>query len=102
MTTLESLSVCTPVVTFPSGQHVPALAQGMIQALNLTNEHEKMLITSSAEDYIRSVVRLSSGDSLLRLRFDICTKLQEKGRVFEEMKTVEEWERFLVHAARSL
>ena len=43
VTTLESLSVCTPVITLPSRQSVPQLAAGMIQTMLGSNEDDKEL-----------------------------------------------------------
>jgi len=43
VTTLESLSVCTPVITLPSRQSVPQLAAGMIQTMLGFNGDDKDL-----------------------------------------------------------
>lgn len=44
VTTFESLAMCTPVITAPSLQSVPALAKGIIETLQLSKEYEDMLI----------------------------------------------------------
>lgn len=82
VTALEALAVATPVVTLPSLQNVPALATGMLAALQtetrrlgLGADTEASLvgaIATSVENYSEAVVRL--------LMSDIQTEQQQQQR----------------------
>ena len=89
VTSLEALAVCTPVVTLPSRQTVPALTAGMIRKVfavqsNLTapsqtsqsnptalsqssqsNLTESVLIATNEKEYVRLVVNLLATTSSL-------------------------------------
>jgi hypothetical protein len=84
VTTLESLAVCTPVLTLPSAQSVPQLAAGtfsdrhslllcwlvlaqkiffpicagMLYHMELSRATERILIAASAEDYLHTSLRI--------------------------------------------
>jgi len=104
VTTLEALAVCTPVVTAPSLQSVPALAQGMIRALNLSHQVQDKLINSNSSvsyvDSIASLLLTQSAESdgacgsieVMTARYEICANRQN---LFEQMESAREWERFL-------
>lgn len=101
VTTLESLAMCTPVITLPSHQNVPGLAAGMLHRLNTeesNEESEKWLIARSLEGYIDNIVSLL-GDSadypspvLQRLKEFVC---RNKHLLYNASDAVEAWHNFL-------
>lgn len=71
MTTLESLAVCTPVVTLPVLQNVPALATGMLAAMQEEAHRLRLVeaeaafastVAASVEEYAATVVSLLGSD----------------------------------------
>jgi predicted O-linked N-acetylglucosamine transferase (SPINDLY family) len=103
VTTMEAIAVCTPVVTAPRLQTVPALARGMISNLNLPNDlAATFLIADSVDDYVRKATLILNGDergtsaSLTALRIEIC---RHSHKLFEDKASVFEWELFLSNAA---
>ena len=95
VTTLESLAVCTPVLTLPDLQTVPALAAGMLQEIGLQSSG---LIAHSPEEYIDTATHLLGGeysevaDELRNLRENIC---REHDKLYSNQKAVEEWASFM-------
>ena len=95
VTTLESLAVCTPVVTFPRAQTVPGLAAGMLSEIHLNTSE---LIVESSEEYVESAAALLGGTEaevsprLLELRAQIC---REHDALYSSQKAVEEWGNFM-------
>lgn len=74
VTVLESLAVGTPVVTLPSAQNVPELANGIIKTI-LPSQYSAHLIAADKDDYINKVVDLLEGNStgiLYQIRKEIC------------------------------
>ena len=100
VTALEALAVCTPVVTLPVHQNVPSLAAGMLSELHLPQKIEELLIVSDAEQYVKSVLTLTSEESVavLAVRKAVC---QYSQRIFSSQPSVREWEQFLVSAVHS-
>lgn len=97
VTTLESLAVCTPVLTLPVQQTVPALAAGMIRQwgahagdLAVT----KALIASSTRDFIDKAVALLGGGAagvspqLQALRESAC---KHNDVLYSSEEAVREW-----------
>jgi glycosyltransferase involved in cell wall biosynthesis len=127
VTTLEALSVCTPVITAPTEQTVPALTAGMLQTIiNSTapsdddiNDDEtsirllNMLIARSKEEMADTVLRLLRSDLKSRQRqsrsndgsvnnelLKLRTALCARSEaVFQQQASVNEWAQFLQHAA---
>ena len=101
VTVLESLSVCTPVLTAPSLQSVPSLAAGIIRAMHLGPELESLLVARSVHSYVSSAVELLGGDNfalsplLLTLRQSTCSIVAQTGVVFNQSSSVREWESFI-------
>jgi len=100
VTTLETLAVCTPVLTLPSLQTVPQLAAGMIAAI----DEQESLVAASVEDMLQKAKQLLYADeqAALEMRQRICDKqdllyhpnsqsLQDKHAV----AGLDEWNRFL-------
>ena len=104
VTTLESLSVCTPVLTLPAQQTVPALAAGMIRRWSASAGDADIadtLIATSSEDFIQKAVSLLSDDTansvnkrnsvsprLLALRESACTYADI---LFSSEESIQEW-----------
>ena len=95
VTTLESLAVCTPVITYPGAQTVPALAAGMLDEIHLNSSG---LIVKSAAEYIDTAVALLGGAQdevsphLLELRAHICKK---HDILYSNQRAVQEWGDFV-------
>lgn len=125
VTVLESLAMCTPVITLPSHQNVPQLAGGMLHELfahassedpELIRSLEDSLIVRSTEQYLQSIdlllfgQHLSSPNSqLYQLRKVICenhdlfyvqstSSETEKRRNAYYARSVNEWGAFLTAA----
>lgn len=94
VTTLESLAVCTPVVTLPAQQNVPQLAAGMLRSLQLSSHVNELLMVQNAQDYLHSIDELLS--SSVAIREEICQKILQDQMLFEDMNTVREWDAFLI------
>ena len=83
--------MCTPVITFPGAQTVPALAAGMLSEIHLNSSG---LIVNSVEEYIDTTVTLLNGaqddvsPSLLELRAHIC---KEHDALYSSQEAVREW-----------
>jgi predicted O-linked N-acetylglucosamine transferase (SPINDLY family) len=98
VTTLESLAVCTPVMTLPSAQTVPALAAGMIRQIAHNAGDSSIaidLIADSVESYIERAVALLGGntptavsDRLLAIRQAVCA---HNWVLFESQSAAREW-----------
>jgi predicted O-linked N-acetylglucosamine transferase (SPINDLY family) len=100
VTILESIAVCTPVITSPSLQTVPGLAAGMLQSMNITKLD--LLIATNPDDYVeKATMLLGAKDQVVdkelnRLRRKMC----EKGHLlFNNTKSVDEWGHFLKNVA---
>ena len=96
VTILESIAVCTPVITSPSLQTVPGLAAGMLQSMDLTKLD--LLVATNQDDYVeKATLLLGAKDQtvnkeLVRLRRKMC----EKGHLlYNNTKSIDEWSRFL-------
>ena len=100
VTTLESLAVCTPVLTLPAQQNVPQLAAGMLRSLHLSPHLESLLVLSRTEDFVHHVEEILQIEG--GLRGEICDRVVRGERLFSDLVTVREWERFLLRAMRSL
>lgn len=116
VTTLESLAMCTPVVTYPSKQTVPELAAGMLRQLSLASNVSKVLVVDSVEDYIRSIGSLVTGQSPPEagearegkgssrsfgsefLRQELCNQVHH---LYEQREVTKEWEKFIMGAIHS-
>lgn len=98
VTALESLSVCTPVVSLPLAQNVPSLAAGMLTALHLAPEVEEVLVVKDSEQYVRSVLSLLSqeGVEAEAIRAAVCSKAEN---IFSTQSSVREWEKFLMNVS---
>jgi glycosyltransferase involved in cell wall biosynthesis len=113
VTTLESLAVCTPVVTYPSRQTVPELAAGMLRKLALPSSVSAALIVNSVEEYIESIglllaerrlqetgnMREESGNSTditsVYIRRELCNRVSH---LYEQQDASKEWGNFFVNA----
>ena len=100
VTILESISVCTPIITSPSLQTVPGLAAGMLQSMDLAKLD--LIIASDQDDYVDKATLLLGAKEqevdkeLNRLRRKMC----ENGHLlFNNTKSIDEWGRFLKHVA---
>lgn len=97
VTTLEALSVCTPVITCPPEQTVPALAAGMIQKMQL-GSLGNLLIANSKEEYVEKAVQLlgakaaNASTELSRLRRRICNKAHV---LYNSSDSVRDWNELL-------
>ena len=114
VTTLESLAVCTPVITLPSEQTVVALAAGQLRRLSAPNpanreswleDFETTLIPSTSAHYVANAVSLLTGDNdnetegigkLAMLRQHICNRAQ---RLYDDVGAVADWTSFLRNVA---
>lgn len=91
VTSLEALSVCTPVLTLPALQTVPGLTAGMY--LSLPPAIGEALIASHIDDYVEKALNLLQNPSnALNLRRLLCGSVDA---LFEQQQSVSEWERFL-------
>jgi predicted O-linked N-acetylglucosamine transferase (SPINDLY family) len=87
--------VCTPVITYPGAQTVPALAAGMLDEIHLNSSG---LIVKSAAEYIDTAVALLGGAQdevsphLLELRAHICKK---HDILYSNQRAVQEWGDFV-------
>jgi hypothetical protein len=104
VTTLESLAVCTPVLTLPARQNVPQLAAGMIRALSLPANVESLMILSREEDFEHNIEEILGGGGEVerRVRGEICERVIREQRLFSDVQTVRELERFLLRASKAL
>jgi predicted O-linked N-acetylglucosamine transferase (SPINDLY family) len=104
VTTLESLAVCTPVVTLPLHQSVPSLAAGMIQRLQLQSVHESKLIMTSKEDYVDISVELlgfnqrNVSHDMIAIRSEIC---QRSSVVYNDEASKTDWNNLFKALIRS-
>ena len=103
VTILESISVCTPVITSPSLQTVPGLAAGMLESMNLNKLD--LIIATDQDDYVEKATMLLGAKEqevdkeLTRLRRKMC----EQGHlVFNNTKSIDQWGRFLKNSASLL
>ncbi len=120
VTTLESLAVCTPVITLPSEQTVVALAAGQLRKISsatttLSNDDsgdngrylsdvDKWLIPNNYTEYINNAVSLINGhsdtniiknnnnDILYNIRKDICLRTQ---RLYDDSTVLDDWINFI-------
>ena len=97
VTTLESLAVCTPVITLPSLQNVPALTAGMLRTMSDGGSESHMRnIFSSVGDFIAGAFRLlTDADANIASRTATC---RDADSVFTPISTddaVDEWAQFL-------
>lgn len=105
VTTLESLSVCTPVITIPTEQTVPGLAAGQLRQLTSQDEDasfrqqvEKMLIPRTVVEYVsNSLVLLNKNEmktssELESIRDGICARSHI---LYENAAAVTDWRNFL-------
>jgi len=100
VTTLESLAMCTPVVTLPSEQTVPALATGILRAMQLPLDVETLLIVENVPNYLHSIDSLLSYHYIAeRVRMSIC---QQHFRIFEQKETLLEWNKFLLQLSNTI
>lgn len=117
VTTLESLAVCTPVVTYPSRQTVPELAAGMLRKLALPSSVSAALIVGSVDEYVESIglllaerrrqetgmmMRVENGNSTditsVYIRRELCNCVS---RIYEQQDVTDEWGNFIVNAFNS-
>lgn len=103
VTALEALSVCTPVITSPSDQSVPALAAGMLLSLQLGPAIEQQLLASGQDDYVAKATALLNGrqqgvnSSLVDARRLVCSRRAGgSGRLFGGSEGVRELEALLL------
>lgn len=95
VTSLESLAVCTPVVTLAARQTVPALAAGMLsamaQAVADVDQRRRIsnMSVASIEAYVAAVRELlDDDDALLRTREAIS---MSSSAIFEQQESVLDW-----------
>lgn len=99
---MESLSMCTPVITAPWLQTVPALTAGILRTLDLPANQEDWLVATTKEDYVFKVVTLLGGakpivsELLQTIRHSIC---HSSHRIFEHQDSAQEWNLFLSNIA---
>lgn len=88
VTVLESLAVCTPVITYPGKQSVLQLAAGMYQKMNLME-----LIVHSPTQYISTAKRLLFDEEYsLATRRKIC---EMRSVLYNDVDGADEWSNFL-------
>ena len=105
VTTLESLAVCTPVVTIPTEQTVPGLAAGQLRWLTrdelpspFRDAVEMQLIAKSTSEYVVNSLHLLNhsasfvSPSLQWLRSGICERAH---KLYSNSAAVEDWKDFL-------
>ncbi len=91
MTTLEALSVCTPVLSLPSSQSVLALTAGMIRFMELPVDLTALLLPNNVSDYVKNSVAILQGKEtgyLQQIRKLICENV---GDLYEQQNSSEEW-----------
>ena len=100
VTSLEALGMCTPVITLPARQTVPALTAGMISVMFGTDADEASkadYIHSNEHSYIDSAIKfLTNTTFALDARKTVCSRvdvLYDQGTAAQE--TVTEWANFL-------
>jgi hypothetical protein len=90
VTSLEALSVLTPIVTLPDLQTTPALTASML--LKLPTSVSNTLIVHSVQEYIETMTRIVQNDIvLLELRKSLAVAVD---RIYEDKQSIVEWERF--------
>ena len=93
-TTIEALSVGTPVVTLPT-----ELARGRVCSAIYKHIGVKDLIAESPEQYVDLATRLATTASF---RKKIVKKIEKnKDRLFENQKAISEWQRFFLEACET-
>jgi hypothetical protein len=117
VTTLESLSVCTPVITLPSKQTVPSLAAGQLRTLATGNDMPYLnlnitdidtydanflkfinneLIVEDVNEYINKVnwfLNDKQNKNMKLLRKEIC---QRSDRLYDVDEVADDWKEFLL------
>lgn len=91
VTVLESLAVCTPVITLPSAQNVPELANGIIKTI-LPKKYSDYLIAADKDDYVSKVVDIFEENAtsiLYQVRKEIC---QSFHLLYDNTTAVQEYE----------
>lgn len=107
VTTLEALAVCTPVVTLPALQNVPALTAGMLRTLSLASsagengEIHRRNIFPTVEAFIEGArILLSDAAANAEMRTAIC---RDADSLFASSSTptgaVAEWAELLATAS---
>lgn len=110
VTMLESLAVCTPIVTCPSLQSVPGLALGMVEEMTKTAAHRKSPATEvlrlmdqvrgSSADYLLATQSLLLNDTIaLETRRAIC---RHHDLLYYDKRSSNDWSDFLIRANKQL
>jgi protein O-GlcNAc transferase len=95
VTTLEALSVLTPVITFPTSQTVPGLAAGMLLSMSTTVSNA--LIVASVDEYISRVSYfLHDPHALDRLRHILHMEVPV---LYDAQESIRDWEQLLSRIA---
>jgi len=102
VTTLEALAVCTPVVTLPTRQTVPALASGMLRAVfEEYNQHDNSILQSlvfnDTDKFVDNIVTLLTDDAKSTdMRKNVCdnvSKLYDTREIAQQ--TIAAWGEFI-------
>lgn len=103
VTTLEALAVCTPVITLPTKQNVPALTAGMLRTLSPDDDASVHLqhIYSNVETFIDGARRLlTNADTSTAARQAVC---RDGHNLYvgsdSATRTVTEWAELIVTAS---
>ena len=92
VTTLESLSLCKPVVTLPGTQTVPHLTAGMLQAMGIES-----LTASDEDDFADIAYRIRSNASWAS---ELAGRICDTNEVLYDNKAAfSEWQDFLLRIA---
>ena len=108
VTTLEALSMGTPVVTLPTRQTVVRLAAGFMRKIGLASPAlgnlTIPLVVASTEDYIRSALRIATGGRSVggirnQLEGKILSACEHYG-LFDDESAAEEWTTVLLRLGK--
>jgi hypothetical protein len=104
VTSLEAFSMCTPVLTLPKKQTVPALTAGMIRAMFPNNEEllDEFIFTDEDNLFNQIQTLLTDPQKRFSLRQSIC---DHNDRLYSgsvvSMETIDEWGQFLYSVSRN-
>ena len=93
VTTLESISMCTPIITNPFKQSVPNLATGMIDKMNLNSSIFNLLVVNSDDQYINNIIKIVENKEYNTIiRKHIC---DQSHILYNDTESIHQWSMFL-------
>lgn len=103
VTTLEALAVCTPVVSLPYLQNVPALSAGMLRTMSegASDPVHNKNVYSSVDDLIHGAIELlTDQQAAIATRSAICRDAEKLFSMSTSSKNaVKEWAELIANAA---